>query len=259
MVHYEHPEYKVVAPDPIPPTPTTVIYIDSDNKYIFDSQVEGADLTLNLKTTETLLADCTVDWTITHGATLPNEVIFNDNVSDPKFDYNSINTDTMDSDFPAVTGSATILGGTNSVSVVIPSLDDSVNTLDKGSYKTFTITLSNPSDPAVSIYEPCSSSVGLISDATVAPSIEGSVKFDVKLHELAMYEPLNNPETGDQEQFTRGVDLNGYTNIRSVVIDDVPMTTIKLLPSDIVSADVSVDYNIVPSYFQVIVQSGRRK
>ena len=247
------------ADNVIPPQVRPSVYLEHVYAQICTVVEEGTDMSFTVRLTDTVATDTTVDWTITHGGVVAHEGLRDTNsTGDDTFSYiNDVHGVSVDGDFAALTGSATVLAGNDSVVVTVGTVDDAVWTGGPNTFKVFTVTLSNLSDSSMLLLDGRDSATGLIEDIAATPALSGWVDLGIQMHDLVATEPLIDPSTGSQDLFILGVDDNGASNIRSVIIDDVPMVSMTFTPNTVVAADAS-DLTGGTVFVQAIIQSGRR-
>ncbi|AUR89050.1 hypothetical protein NVP1121O_022 [Vibrio phage 1.121.O._10N.286.46.C4] len=257
LTNYTVPALNTVPREEEIRQPRNSFYIEEMVKGIADNVVEGNDVTLTIRSLDPVGQDETVDWAITHVGDLPNEYMITETGNTPDINYSqTINTPTVDGAFSALTGTATITAGTDSVTVTLNTVDDAVFTGGANTFRIGTVTLSNPSnDMLLSLNTP--SSLILLEDATVVPAIEGGVLLWVKMHEMTEYEPLIDPNTSAQAGFILGNSDTGESNLRTVIIDDVPMVCLRFVPDSIAAVDAS-DITAGKVFVQPVIQVGRR-
>jgi len=247
------------ADNNIPPQIRPSVYLEHDYKQVCTLVAEGTDMTFTVSLTEPVATDTSVDWTITNGGSVDHDGLRDTNsTSDDTFSYiNDVHGVSVDGDFGILTGTATILAGTDSIDVTVGTNDDGLWTGGANTYKVFTVTLSNLSDPNMLLLAGRDSAIGLIEDVAVTPALEGTIDLSIQMHDLVATEPLINPSTSSQDMFDLSLDTGGDSNIRTVIIDDVPMVSMTFTPNTVVAADAS-DMTNGTVFVQAIIQSGRR-
>lgn len=259
VVPFKFPEYTLGTPVGIKPQVKNSFYIEQDSNKISDIKVEGQDLIFTIKLTRPAEADTTVDWNLTFEKPSLGKDFKPSHIESENYLVEDSHNIAVAGDFAVATGTESIITGDQEVQVTINTTDDGVNTLSEHQYRFAKITLSNPTgDTAIYSVDSLHEAYLLLSDASLAPVVEGGIVVDIKMHELAEYEPLLDPETSGQVTFDIGQDLDGKSNLRSKVIDDTPIKSFQFTPEDVVDVDGLVDYLTVDRYYQVIIQSGRR-
>ena len=247
------------ANNTIPSQVRNSLYLEHEYEGICCISVEGGNLVFKIKSTENVLEDTSVDWNISNGGVIDNDSLRDKNCTHDKgFDYlNNVHYLSEFSDFINTSGTATIPKGSKEVVVSVGTIDHGIWTGGVNSYKVFTVTLSNITEPDILLVDGRDSSVGLIEDSSVTPTLQGDVNISVKMHDMTNVEPLIDPSTGLASGFSLGLDLEGNSNLRTTIIDSVPMVSLTLVPSGVGSAS-SDDLSNGTVFVQAIIQSGRR-
>ncbi|CAH9011956.1 conserved hypothetical protein [Vibrio phage 501E54-1] len=259
LVHYKFPEYVVKDFVEVNPQVKNSFYLKQDENSICDVKVEGEDVNFTISLSRVAQQDATVDWEITFerpnmGVDFKPQHLVKEGYSVE--DSHEVSTPV---DYVTLTGTETILTGDQEVLVTVSTVDDLVNTLTSNQYKVSKVSLSNPTgDTVLYSHNDMDSGYLLLKDASPEAIVEGEVLVDIKMHELAEFEPLIDPDTSTQVSYNVGQDLEGNSELRSKIIDDTPIKAFRFTPSEIVSSDGLVDYLTVNRYYQIVVQSGRR-
>ncbi len=255
---YPAPDITIVEPPKLHISNLNPIFIHETNSGIFDVKTEGVDLVVTIRSRDDVTVDTLVEWTITHGGILdPSLGQLEDTTIThlDGFDYNDLHRDTVVADIPTLTGVATILAGTSSVVIQIPTVDDTVFTGGKNTFKRCTITLDSTDNADTILHTERLTSVGLIEDSSVLPVLEGTVQVSCRMNVETNIEPLTG--SAGQETFTLGVDALGSPNLATLIIDDTPLESIVMTPVDILAAD-ATDLTNGGVYYQVIIKPATR-
>ncbi len=256
-----------VATLPLVPTPS--VFLVGQHNELGDVVTEGVGITLTVKLSQDADIDTVVDWTVTHGGAVANEV-FQDNhvqgVEDPTDYLTSFVQDTVDADFGALTGQVTVVAGTDEVAITITTVDDALLGTTYNSMRVATVTLTAVDNPLFTLNSSYLATPVILRDATAYPVYSGDVQVFFQSQDLLDYEQLLDAE-GTQETISLGYHLDAasavtdITTAGQVQIDDIPVDKIRFSPL----ATTPLDLNAVPEdlltnlpYYRAIIQIGRR-
>lgn len=245
---WEHPEVINKEVEEIKASSSASVHIVESNRGIFSQTTEGDSLSLEIGIHPTLPTDVTVDWTISYEGSVPSDMVEDLSCTIGGFDYGSLHTPATVGDILTISGTAIVPAGMSSVTTTIGTLDDGVFTGGKNSFKVCTATLVS-SSASVNIHH--NKSIGLIMDSSVVPAMKGGVPIQIKMHQKLPYENLDSPSTGTQEKFT-------VEDPRTICIDDSPAIKVKFSADEILPVDEMIDLSGGNTYYQIIVQQGRR-
>ncbi len=232
------------------------IYIESALEQCVGVVPEGSNITVTVKSDRNVLVDTTVDYTIAGTTDVPQAWMLDPNCTED-YDSTSVLTSATITDIPTLTGQAVILADTDSITFDIVTVDDTIFTGGINSYRSFSVTLSNPDNPLFVVKDD-TISYGLLADTTPLPVVEGQVLVSVRMDDLLGWEPLEQPSEPTQQGFTLGNDANGNSLIRSLQVDDIPLRRVRFEPQEFVASDAS-DITGGNLYYQMVVYTGRRQ
>ena len=263
-------------PDKVGTTRFPSVYIEEVGKGIGAVHKLGEDLVFTVKTSQPVLADTTVDYTITT-ATFPDVGLrASDRVHAfvDTSDYTRFFGQTDTTLITTLTPTVTILAGTDSTVVTIPTTANTTMLYGEGSYFASQVTLSNISDPQMMIHFDLGDSYLLSEDAISYPVWNG-VEIEVwgKLPHVSYYQPVIDPDTSTTVSFVFDFETadDGLGNItitdtllRSKIIDDIPLESLQFRPVDgnspldIENVGAEIDLTTQLPFYTIKVTTGRR-
>jgi hypothetical protein len=232
------------------------LFVSEEYHGIASVAKEGESITITVKASAPVATDTTVNWVISHGGVFSNGELSNHKPNIGSFDYTTLHKNTVDADFDVLGGTATILAGTDSVDVVINSVDDTVWTGGVNTFKIATFTISDPSDTMMLMQR--NSAVILLEDNTPTPVYEGDVELWVRMgdHEDCHLEPLGG--RSDPVKFSIGYDTEGNSLLETCIFDDTNIKSIAFKTSTDATAPNGEDITGGVLYYKAQIKSGRR-
>ena len=232
------------------------VFLSEQHHSIASAVKEGSPITIAIKASEAVTADTTVDWAITHGGVFPNGELANTKPNVGSFDYTTLHTDTVDADFDALTGTATILAGTDSVDVVVNTVDDATWTGGVNTYRIATFTISNLSDAGMLVER--DAALILLEDNTTTPVYEGTVELWVRMGDAedCHLEPLGG--RADPVKFNIGYSDDGSSLLETSIFDDTDIKSIAFKAPEDATAPNGEDITTGTLYYKAQIKSGRR-
>lgn len=232
------------------------VYLSEQHHTVGSVVKEGSPITITIKASEAVTADTTVDWVITHGGVFPNGELKNEKPNVGDFDYSTLHTDTADADFDVLNGTATILAGTDSVDVVINSVDDLIWTGGVNTFRVATFTISNLSDANMLIDR--TSVLLLLEDNTTTPAYEGTVELWVRMGDAedCHLEPLGGRT--EAVKFNIGYSDDGSSLLETSIFDDTDIRSIAFKTPKDATATNGEDITTGTLYYKAQIKSGRR-
>ena len=230
------------------------LYIEESVKGIAAVGVEGTTLEVVVRTDVAPTVDAAIDWTIALENISPDEVFVDQHAT---FDtnYAHLNLVPDATVIPTLTGTASIVAGSHTGSILIPTVDDALF-LGQGIYRVASIEITSSTDL---VSENRSKSSILIQEAEVAPELEGFVTFGVKPHPIAPQEPLSDADGTGQQSADYGLDSDtGTSNLRTFIIDDTPLVSLHINQSEPLVAPNGEDVTNANLLLQYIIQNGQR-
>lgn len=232
------------------------VYLPESHHSVLSSVKEGESITITIKTAENVTQDTTVDWSILNGGVLPNGELQQGKPNIGEFDYNNMHTGTVEADFDITTGSAVILAGTNSVEVVINTVDDLTWTGGINTFRVATFNIDSVSDTDLLMQR--SEGLILLEDNTPTPSFEGTVELWVRMgnEDDCHLEPLGGRT--DAVTFSIGYTDNGDSLLETSVFDDIDIRSIAFKTPEDATAPNGEDITTGTLYYKAQIKSGRR-